>query len=133
MAYNGLAYTDVLPENGGDSSVTDTLTGRIGNAATFNTTNLFGLVDGLGFGLQYVAKDEEKDSTTSLPVDRIDRRHGDAWATSLSYESDIGVGVVASYGAYSRTASQQAATIAGTPPTVVGAVGGKKPMCGQQA
>ncbi|WP_305880580.1 porin [Pectobacterium aroidearum] len=126
VAYNGLAYTDVLPENGGDSSVTDTLTGRIGNAATFNTTNLFGLVDGLGFGLQYVAKDEEKDSTTSLPVDRIDRRHGDAWATSLSYESDIGVGVVASYGAYSRTASQQAATIAGTPPTVVGAVGGKK-------
>ncbi|MBN3047493.1 porin [Pectobacterium brasiliense] len=124
VAYNGMAYTDVLPENGGDSSVTDTLTGRIGNGATFNTTNFFGLVDNLGFGLQYVAKDDEKSNGAS--VDRLDRQHGDAWATSLSYDTDFGVGVVASYGAYSRTATQQAATVAGTPPTVVGAVGGKK-------
>lgn len=109
VAYNGMAYTDVLPENGGDSSITDTLTGRIGNAATFNTTNLFGLVDGLGFGLQYVAKDEEFTGTPSAPADRIDRRHGDAWATSLSYDTDFGVGAVASYGTYDRTQSQQVA------------------------
>ncbi|GKW37001.1 MULTISPECIES: porin [Pectobacterium] len=117
VAYDGLAYTDVLPENGGDSSITDTLTGRIGNAATYRTTNLFGLVDNLGFGLQYVAKDEEKNSAgTSL--DRLDRRHGDAWSTSLSYDTDFGVGVVASYGSYGRTASQQGVT--------TGAVGGAK-------
>ncbi|MCU1792201.1 porin [Pectobacterium polaris] len=112
VAYNGMAYTDVLPETGGDSSITDTLTGRIGNAATFNTTNFFGLVDGLGFGLQYVAKDDEQgtSATTGLPVsvDRLDRQHGDAWATSLSYDTDFGVGVVASYGAYDRTQTQQA-------------------------
>ncbi|GKW22800.1 phosphoporin PhoE [Pectobacterium carotovorum subsp. carotovorum] len=112
VAYNGLAYTDVLPENGGDSSITDTLTGRIGNAATFNTTNFFGLVDGLGFGLQYVAKDDEKNSA-GVSVDRLDRQHGDAWATSLSYDTDFGVGVVASYGAYDRTQTQQATTTAG--------------------
>ncbi|MFJ5338265.1 porin [Pectobacterium sp. CHL-2024] len=113
VAYNGMAYTDVLPENGGDSSITDTLTGRIGNAATFNTTNFFGLVDGLGFGLQYVAKDDEQgtNATTGLPVsvDRLDRQHGDAWATSLSYDTDFGVGAVASYGSYDRTQTQQAA------------------------
>ncbi|WP_269769887.1 porin [Pectobacterium parmentieri] len=113
VAYNGMAYTDVLPENGGDSSITDTLTGRIGNAATFNTTNFFGLVDNLGFALQYVAKDDEQgtSSTTGLPisVDRLDRQHGDAWATSLSYDTDFGVGVVASYGSYDRTQTQQAA------------------------
>ncbi|RRO08852.1 porin [Pectobacterium aquaticum] len=110
VAYNGMAYTDVLPETGGDSSITDTLTGRIGNAATFNTTNFFGLVDGLGFGLQYVAKDDEQGTspTTGLPVsvDRLDRQHGDAWATSLSYDTDFGVGMVASYGAYDRTQTQ---------------------------
>ncbi|WP_350316769.1 porin [Pectobacterium aroidearum] len=104
VAYDGLSYTDVLPENGGDSGVTDTLTGRIGNAATFRTTNLFGLVDNLGFGLQYVAKDE-----TSSP--NISRSHGDAWATSLSYDTDFGVGVIGSYGAYDRTNTQQTATV----------------------
>ncbi|MFW5409346.1 porin [Pectobacterium brasiliense] len=104
VAYDGLSYTDVLPENGGDSSITDTLTGRIGNAATYRTTNLFGLVDNLGFGLQYVAKDD-----SSSP--RIDRNHGDAWATSLSYDTDFGVGAIASYGSYERTGAQQTATI----------------------
>lgn len=102
VAYNGLAYTDVLPENGGDSSITDTLTGRVSSAATYNTSNFFGLVDGLGFGLQYVAKNETGT--------RIDRSHGDAWATSLSYDTDFGVGVVASYGSYERTGTQQTAT-----------------------
>ncbi|MEL7628535.1 porin [Pectobacterium aroidearum] len=108
VAYNGMAYTDVLPENGGDSSVTDTLTGRIGSAATFNTTNFFGLVDNLGFGLQYVAKDTTNEGGDS-PISRLDRQHGDAWATSLSYDTDFGVGMVASYGTYDRTQDQQAA------------------------
>ncbi|KAA3668637.1 porin [Pectobacterium carotovorum] len=105
VAYNGMAYTDVLPENGGNSSVTDTLTGRVSSAATYNTSNFFGLVDNLGFGLQYVAKNE---SGT-----RIDRSHGDAWATSLSYDTDFGVGVVASYGSQERTAAQRTSTAGG--------------------
>ncbi|MGI8464762.1 porin [Pectobacterium punjabense] len=105
VAYNGLAYTDVLPENGGDSSITDTLTGRLSSAATYNTSNFFGLVDGLGFGLQYVAKNENGT--------RIDRSHGDAWATSLSYDTDFGVGVVASYGSYERTAAQRTSNAGG--------------------
>ncbi|WJM81791.1 porin [Pectobacterium brasiliense] len=104
VAYDGLAYTDVLPENGGDSSITDTITGRIGNAATFRTANLFGLVENLGFGVQYVAKDETASTN-------ISRSHGDAWATSLSYDTDFGVGVVASYGTYDRTNNQQTANI----------------------
>ncbi|UEM41403.1 porin [Pectobacterium aquaticum] len=119
VAYNGMAYTDVLPENGGDSSVTDTLTGRIGNAATFNTTNFFGLVDNLGFGLQYVAKDDKSSNepTSGTPAvltgKNVERNHGDAWATSLSYDTDFGVGVVASYGAYERTANQRASSAQG--------------------
>ncbi|MEH0876320.1 porin [Pectobacterium cacticida] len=99
VAYNGMAYTDVLPENGNDSGVTDTLTGRIGNAATFNTSDFFGLVDGLGFALQYVAEDNNEKTSQ--------KDHGDAWATSLSYDTDFGVGVVASYGSYSRTKEQR--------------------------
>lgn len=113
VAYNGMAYTDVLPENGGDSSVTDTLTGRIGNAATYNTSNFFGLVDGLGFGLQYVAKDDTSSTVNATTGKNIERNHGDAWATSLSYDTDFGVGVVASYGSYERTTAQRASTAGG--------------------
>ncbi|MBI0560692.1 porin [Pectobacterium parmentieri] len=113
VAYNGMAYTDVLPENGGDSSVTDTLTGRIGNAATFNTSNFFGLVDNLGFGLQYVAKDDSSSNVNATTGENIERNHGDAWATSLSYDTDFGVGVVASYGSYERTAGQRASSAGG--------------------
>ncbi|MEH2920235.1 porin [Samsonia erythrinae] len=101
IAYDGLAYTDVLPENGGESSITDTLTGRTGNAATYRNNNFFGLVDGLNFGLQYVAKDQDNGTT------RIDRQHGDAWGTSLSYDTDIGLSFVGSYASYKRTLNQQ--------------------------
>ncbi|WP_280117239.1 porin [Pectobacterium odoriferum] len=113
VAYNGMAYTDVLPENGGDSSVTDTLTGRIGNAATYNTSNFFGLVDGLGFGLQYVAKDDTSSTVSATTGKNIERNHGDAWATSLSYDTDFGVGAVASYGSYERTAAQRTSSAGG--------------------
>ncbi|RRO10558.1 porin [Pectobacterium aquaticum] len=113
VAYNGMAYTDVLPENGGDSSVTDTLTGRIGNAATYNTSNFFGLVDNLGFGLQYVAKDDKSSTVDLTTGENVDRNHGDAWATSLSYDTDFGVGIVASYGSYERTADQRTSSAQG--------------------
>ncbi|MFE8048411.1 porin [Brenneria goodwinii] len=113
ITYDTLAWTDVLPENGGDSGVADTLAGRTGNAATYRNSNFFGLVDGLKFGLQYVAKDENASGNLS-------RRHGDAWGTSLSYESEIGIGVIASYAAYDRLNTQRTGNAVGA-----GAIGGQ--------
>ncbi|MEQ9871406.1 porin [Pectobacterium odoriferum] len=98
VAYDGLSYTDVLPEFGGDSSYTDNLTGRIGGAATYRNSNFFGLVDGLGFAAQYFDDNESG---------RRDRQNREGWATSLSYETDIGLGFIGSYGAYNRTEDQK--------------------------
>ncbi|MEL4885624.1 porin [Pectobacterium betavasculorum] len=99
VVYDALAWTDVLPEFGGDSSYTDGITGRSSGAATYRNKDFFGLVDGLNFGLQYIGKNERANTR---------RSNGDGWGTSLSYESDIGLGVAGSYGSYDRTDAQSA-------------------------
>lgn len=102
IAYDGISYTDVLPEFGGDSGYTDNLTQRVGGVATYRNTDFFGLVDGLNFGLQYQGKN---DANASSRAD-LDKQNGDGWGTSLEYTSDIGVAAVASYAKYNRTARQ---------------------------
>ncbi|MFJ5507319.1 porin [Pectobacterium jejuense] len=99
IVYDALAWTDVLPEFGGDSSYTDAITGRSSGAATYRNSDFFGLVDGLNFGVQYIGKNDRANPR---------RSNGDGWGTSLSYESDIGLGFGASYGSYDRTNGQAA-------------------------
>lgn len=99
IVYDGLSYTDVLPEFGGDSTYTDNLTQRVTGVATYRNSNFFGLVDGLSFGLQYQGKNEGSRA--------INKQNGDGWGTSLAYESEIGIGATASYGSYDRTNLQQ--------------------------
>ncbi|WP_038919481.1 MULTISPECIES: porin [Dickeya] len=98
IAYDGISYTDVLPEWGGDSSYTDNITGRSSGLATYRNKNFFGLVQGWDFGVQYQAKHEDSSD--------LSRQTGDGWGISSSYTSPIGVGVVASYAAADRTNSQ---------------------------
>ncbi|POD94815.1 porin [Pectobacterium odoriferum] len=100
IGYDSLAWTDVLPEFGGDSSYTDNLTGRSSGVATYRNKNFFGLVDGWDFGVQYIGKNESSRA--------IDKQNGDGWGVSSSYTSDIGLGVVASYAKYDRTNLQVA-------------------------
>ncbi|ATO33626.1 Outer membrane protein F precursor [Dickeya dianthicola RNS04.9] len=56
IAYDGLSYTDVLPEFGGDQRSTDSITGRTADVATYRNKDFFGLVDGWNIGLQYQSK-----------------------------------------------------------------------------
>ncbi|MBN3055004.1 porin [Pectobacterium sp. 21LCBS03] len=106
IAYDSLAYTDVLPEWGGDQSNSDNfLTGRSTGVLTYRNSNFFGLVDGLGFGLQYQGKNSRD---TLNERNDIRKQNGDGWGTSLSYESDIGLGIVGSYAAVNRTDTQNA-------------------------
>ncbi|UGA53218.1 porin [Dickeya fangzhongdai] len=99
IAYDGISYTDVLPEMGGDTGYTDNLTGRNAGVLTYRNKNFFGLVNGWDFGVQYQAKHE--DGTT------LRRQTGDGWGVSSSYTSPIGVGVIASYAAADRTNNQR--------------------------
>ncbi|WP_269150430.1 porin [Musicola keenii] len=99
VGYDGISYTDVLPEFGGDQSYTDNLTGRNAGVATYRNKNFFGLVDGLDFALGY--QSEHKDSSN------VSRQTGAGFATSASYTSPVGVGVIASYTEANRTQAQQ--------------------------
>jgi len=61
-------------------------------------------VDGLAFAAQYQGKNEESANGRSA-----DRANGDGWGTSLTYTSEIGVGVSAAYSSSDRTNGQQGA------------------------
>ncbi|MFB4599207.1 porin, partial [Enterobacter cloacae subsp. cloacae] len=98
LVYDAIGITDMLPEFGGDTGVSDNFfSGRTGGLATYRNSGFFGLVDGLNFGVQYLGKNERTDAL---------RSNGDGWATSLSYDFD-GFGIVGAYGAADRTNAQQ--------------------------
>ncbi|WP_319643890.1 porin [Dickeya dianthicola] len=98
VAYDGISYTDVLPEFGGDQAYTDNLTSRNSGVATYRNKNFFGLVDGLDFALGY--QSAHNDST------RMQKQTGAGWAVSSSYTAPFGVGVVGSYTQANRTEAQ---------------------------
>ncbi|WES88629.1 porin [Dickeya fangzhongdai] len=98
VGYDGLSYTDVLPEQGGDSVYTDNLTGRNAGVATYRNKNFFGLVDGWDFALGYQAKHQDSS--------QLRKQTGDGWAISSSYTAPFGVGVIGSYTAADRTDTQ---------------------------
>lgn len=101
VSYDGISYTDVLPEWGGDSAYTDGFTGRSAGVANYRNKNFFGLVDGLNFGLSY--QSARSDSTNNK------KNTGAGYAVSSSYTSPFGVGIVGSYGHANRTANTSTA------------------------
>ncbi|WP_269150429.1 porin [Musicola keenii] len=98
VSYDGISYTDVLPEWGGDSGYTDGLTGRNSGVANYRNKDFFGLVKGLNFGLSY--QSAHTDSTN------VAKQTGAGWATSASYTTPIGVSAIASYAEANRTQTQ---------------------------
>ena len=99
VVYDALAWTDVLPEFGGDSGYSDNfMNGRSGGLLTYRNSNFFGLVDGLSFAAQYQGKNERGDDAKS---------NGDGWGLSATYESDMGLGFVAGFSDSDRTDGQR--------------------------
>ena len=98
VAYDIGAWTDVLPEFGGDTwTQTDGfMTGRTTGVATYRNTDFFGLVDGLNVAAQYQGKNDRSEITES---------NGDGWGLSSTYEFD-GFGVGATYAKSDRTDRQ---------------------------
>nr|WP_024967636.1 porin OmpF [Pantoea sp. IMH] len=107
IAYDALAWTDMLPEFGGDFGQSDTMTSRTGGVATYRNTNFFGLVDGWDFAAQYQGKNDRTDQT---------RSNGDGYGVSTSYTSPIGVGIVAAYSSQDRTNGQNGLLTGGAAP-----------------
>ncbi|WP_441546008.1 porin OmpD [Citrobacter freundii] len=99
VAYDIGAWTDVLPEFGGDTwTQTDVfMTGRTTGVATYRNTDFFGLVEGLNFAAQYQGKNEDKRNPNEA--------NGDGFGLSTTYEYE-GFGVGATYAKSDRTDSQ---------------------------
>ncbi|EFB8895052.1 porin, partial [Escherichia coli] len=98
VAYDIGAWTDVLPEFGGDTwTQTDVfMTGRTTGVATYRNNDFFGLVDGLNFAAQYQGKNDRKEVTEA---------NGDGFGFSTTYEYE-GFGVGATYAKSDRTNNQ---------------------------
>ena len=113
IAYDSLAYTDVLPEWGGDQSNSDNfLTGRSTGVLTYRNKDFFGLVEGLNLGLQYQGANNSG-TLTEGNNRKLSRQNGDGFGTSLEYISPVGVGVVANYAAINRTNEQNVSGTSG--------------------
>ncbi|MCO7261365.1 porin [Dickeya zeae] len=100
VGYDGISYTDVLPEFGGDQGYTDSLTGRSAGVATYRNKNFFGLVDGWDFALGYQSAHSDSNN--------VARQTGAGWGLSSSYTAPFGVGVIGSYTEANRTKGQMA-------------------------
>ncbi len=106
VAYDIGAWTDMLPEYGGDTwTQTDVfMTGRTSGVATYRNSGFFGLVDGLNLAAQYQGKNEGDRA--------FNKQNGDGYGFSANYEFN-GFAVGGSYASADRTDAQVAAAANG--------------------
>ncbi|EAA7384848.1 porin OmpS1 [Salmonella enterica subsp. houtenae] len=113
IIYDVEAWTDVLPEFGGDSyTQTDVyMLGRTNGVATYRNTDFFGLVDGLNFALQYQGNNENGGAGEGMGNGgnrKLARENGDGFGMSASYDFDFGLSLGAAYSSSDRTDNQVA-------------------------
>jgi predicted porin len=91
------SYTDVLPEFGGDASSDQyLLSQRTTGVVTYRNSNLFGLVDGFNFALQYADGHTDEDED-----DGLEYYTSEAYGVNFDYKIlDTGFSVA---GAYSQS------------------------------
>ena len=109
VAYDIGAWTDVLPEFGGDTwTQTDGfMTGRTTGVATYRNTDFFGLVDGLNFALQYQGKNGSVSGEGATNNGRgWSKQNGDGFGTSLTYDIWDGISAGFAYSHSKRTDEQ---------------------------
>ena len=114
VVYDIEAWTDMLPEFGGDSyTQTDVyMTGRTNGVATYRNNGFFGQVDGLNFALQYQGNNEKGGSGEGTGNGKgrdLTRENGDGFGMSTSYDFDFGLSLGVAYSSSDRSNNQVAA------------------------
>jgi len=105
VAYDIGAWTDVLPEFGGDTYGADNFMFQRGNGmATYRNSNFFGLVDGWNFAVQYQGKNDNPSRETSGR--NVLGENGDGWGLSTTYDLGSGLGIGAAMFSSDRTNNQ---------------------------
>ncbi|MDQ8576480.1 porin OmpC [Klebsiella aerogenes] len=120
VLYDVEAWTDMLPEFGGDSytQADNFMTGRANGVATYRNSDFFGLVNGLNFALQYQGKNESKGTNEDVgtnnrgSIDDNDVRYdnGDGYGLSATYDLGMGISAGAAYTSSDRTNDQMTQT-----------------------
>lgn len=117
VLYDVEAWTDMLPEFGGDSytQADNFMTGRANGVATYRNNDFFGLVNGLNFALQYQGKNENAGSGegTNNGDRSVRNANGDGFGLSTSYDFGMGISAAAAYTSSDRTNDQMTQTTAG--------------------
>ena len=121
VLYDVEGWTDMLPEQGGDSytSADNFMTGRANGVATYRNNDFYGLVDGLNFALQFQGKNENQDSsdtnigTNNRNGNNVRNDNGDGFGMSTSYDLGMGVSAAAAFATSDRTNNQIADSNAG--------------------
>ncbi|WP_213193923.1 porin OmpC [Klebsiella aerogenes] len=126
VMYDVEAWTDMLPEFGGDSYTyaDNFMTGRANGVATYRNSDFFGLVNGLNFALQYQGKNENQASHEYNPSASqegtangdgrdVKNSNGDGFGISSTYDLGMGVSVGAAYSSSDRTNEQTHQSTAG--------------------
>lgn len=126
VLYDVEAWTDMLPEFGGDSYTyaDNFMTGRANGVATYRNSDFFGLVNGLNFALQYQGKNENQASHEYNPSASqegtangdgrdVKNSNGDGFGISSTYDLGMGVSVGAAYSSSDRTNEQTHQSTAG--------------------
>lgn len=110
VIYDVEAFTDLLPIFGGDSySRSDNfMTSRANNLLTYRNKDLFGLVDGVNFALQYQGKNGGTNESNNGRD--VKKHNGDGFGMSAVWESDFGFSAGAAYSRSERTNAQQTQT-----------------------
>ena len=108
VIYDVEAWTDMLPEFGGDSytNTDNFMTGRTNGVATYRNNNFFGLVDGLNIAAQYQGKNGS--ATESNNGRGYQQQNGDGYGLSTSYDFGMGISAGAAYSSSDRTNQQTA-------------------------
>ncbi|OON37130.1 porin OmpC [Izhakiella australiensis] len=111
VIYDVAAWTDVLPEFGGDTYGADQFMFQRGNGmATYRNNNFFGLVDGWNFAVQYQGKN---DSPAGEGGRDVLNSNGDGWGLSTTYDLGAGVSLGAAMFQSDRTNAQNAPGVLG--------------------
>ncbi len=106
VIYDVEAWTDMLPEFGGDSytNTDNFMTGRTNGVATYRNNNFFGLVDGLNIAAQYQGKNGS--ATESNNGRGYQQQNGDGYGLFTSYDFGMGISAGAAYSSSDRTNEQ---------------------------
>ncbi|ADW74168.1 porin Gram-negative type [Rahnella aceris] len=105
VMYDVAAWTDVLPEFGGDTYGADNfMFQRANGVLTYRNKDFFGVVDGLDVAVQYQGKNGS--ATESNNGRDVLAQNGDGYGMSLTYDLGEGFSAAAAMMASDRTSEQ---------------------------